>query len=99
MAALAHAYATSGARESALELLDELVTADGYRPSFEIAKVHLALGDADQAIEWLERAYDQHAHSMAFLMVDPQLEALHSDLRFIRLVTRVGLEATTRSTQ
>ncbi|MGH7576931.1 MAG: tetratricopeptide repeat protein, partial [Longimicrobiales bacterium] len=92
VAALAHAYVTSGDRESALELLAELVTADGYRPSFEIAKVQLALGDADRAIEWLERAYDQHAHSMAFLMVDPQLETLHSDPRFVQLVAKVGLD-------
>jgi TolB-like protein/DNA-binding SARP family transcriptional activator/Tfp pilus assembly protein PilF len=92
VAALAHAYATAGAREPALELLAELVDFGGYRPAFEIAKVHLALGDPDQAVEWLERAYEEHAHSMAFLRVDPQLDALHSHPRFIRLLERVGLD-------
>lgn len=67
-----------------------LLGADEYRPAFEIAKVYLALGERDRALDWLERAYDEHAHSMAFLKVDPQLEALHGDARFERLVARVG---------
>jgi len=90
-AALAHAYATFGETERARDLLAGLIAADAYRPAFEIAKVYLALGERDRALDWLERAYDEHAHSMAFLKVDPQLEALHEDVRFEKLVARVGL--------
>ena len=50
-----------------------------YVPSFEIAKAFLALADRPKAMEWLERAYEERAHSMAFLAVDPQLDDLKKD--------------------
>ena len=43
-----------------------------YVPSYEIAKVYLALGHSDDAVRWLEWAYDEQSHSMAFLRVDSQ---------------------------
>ncbi len=94
-AALAHALAGAGRVGEARRLLQELTAAgeDGsYQPSFEIAKVHLALGDEEAALDRLERAYEERSHSMAFLEVDPQLAALRSRPRFRRLVERVGLE-------
>lgn len=90
-AALAHTYATFGETERAREVLADLLAAEDYRPSFEIAKVYLALGERDNALDWLERAYDENTHSMAFLKVDPQLEALHGNERFEALVEKVGL--------
>lgn len=91
MAALAHAYATAGRRRQAGELLRELLSSgERYVPSFEVAKVYLALGEQDRALEWLEKAYDQRSHSMAFLKVDPQLVSLHPDPRFRDLLRRVG---------
>ncbi|MGH7664029.1 MAG: BTAD domain-containing putative transcriptional regulator [Gemmatimonadaceae bacterium] len=59
-----------------------------YVPAYEIAKVHLALGDRAEALDWLERAYEDRSHSMAFLRVDPQLAPLRGDSRFEALVTR-----------
>ena len=91
VAALARAYATFGEPERARELLAEMLAAGEYRPSYEIAKVYVALGEHDRAIDWLERAYEEHAHSMAFLKVDPQLEPLHGNARFERLAERVGV--------
>jgi TolB-like protein/lipoprotein NlpI len=57
-----------------------------YLPAYEIAKVHLALGDRRSAMSWLERAVDDSSHSRAFLHVDPQLAALRDDVRFRELV-------------
>jgi tetratricopeptide (TPR) repeat protein len=90
-AALAHALATAGRRDSARAVLAGL-TAPGerYVPSFEIAKAHLALGERATALDWLERAHEERAHSMAFLAVDPQLDALREDPRFEALRRRVG---------
>jgi tetratricopeptide (TPR) repeat protein len=91
VAALARAYATFGEPGRARELLREMLAAGEYRPSYEIAKVYVALGEHDRAIDWLERAYEEHAHSMAFLKVDPQLVPLHGNPRFERLAERVGV--------
>jgi DNA-binding SARP family transcriptional activator/TolB-like protein/Tfp pilus assembly protein PilF len=90
-AALAHAYAAAGRHGDARTLLYRVSASQPhYIPSFEVAKVHLALGDRDAALEWLERAYEQRSHSMAFLKVDPQLAALQTDARFRELLRRVG---------
>jgi len=57
-----------------------------YVPAFEIAKVHLALGDRPAALRWLARAVDDRSHSRAFLRTDPQLAALRGDAEFERLI-------------
>ena len=94
VAALAHAHARSGARDTVETLLGSLEaqSEDRYVPAFEIAKVYIALGDTPIALEWLQRAYDRRSHSMVFLKVDPQLAELRSNPQFKRLLTRVGLD-------
>lgn len=91
MVALARAHATFGEPDRARELLAEMRAAGEYQPSYEIAKVYVALGEHDRALDWLERACEEHAHSMAFLKVDPQLVPLHGNPRFQRLAERVGV--------
>jgi TolB-like protein/DNA-binding SARP family transcriptional activator/Tfp pilus assembly protein PilF len=91
-AALARGRVLAGDRRGAHELLNELETGDAYTPSYEIAKIHEALDDHDAALSWLERAFEQRSHSMAFLAVDPQLRDLHTEPRFHRLISDVGLD-------
>ncbi len=89
-AALAHVLAAAGRRDSARAVIAGLVKGEGYVPSFEIAKAYLALADRPKAMEWLERAYEERAHSMAFLAVDPQLDDLKNYPGFEALRRRVG---------
>jgi TolB-like protein/Tfp pilus assembly protein PilF len=88
LAVLAHARAAGGDPSGARELLREIEQrADGaYIPSFEIARVFVALDEPARALEWLERAAGERAHSIAFLTVDPALVPLRGDPRFERLV-------------
>jgi Flp pilus assembly protein TadD len=53
---LARAYAVSGRKAEAVELLNDLKTRSthGDPPAAEIAMVYPALGDKDQAMTWLE---------------------------------------------
>jgi TolB-like protein/DNA-binding SARP family transcriptional activator/Tfp pilus assembly protein PilF len=92
-AALARSLVLADDTAAARELLRELEAEPGYVPSFEIAKVHLALGDANAALLWLQRALEQRSHSIAFLAVDPQLRDLHGNAGYQRLVESVGLES------
>ena len=92
MSALAHALASAGNSAAARAILDEIFeqeTSGRYISSFAIAKVYLALGDIPAALTRLERAYDDRAHSMAYLRVDPQLRPLANEPRFRRLVEQV----------
>ncbi|HSJ25392.1 MAG TPA: BTAD domain-containing putative transcriptional regulator [Longimicrobiales bacterium] len=94
LAALARNHALTGDRQHARALLADLEERAGarYVPAFEVAKVHEALGDRVQALRWLERAREQRSHSIAFLVVDPQLARLRNDPDFARLVRDVGLD-------
>ena len=92
IASLARSLALHGQRAEAERLLRQLeasASAGRYVPSYEIGKVHEALGDPDQAMKWIERAFNQRSHSMVFLKVDPQLERLRSRPDFQRLVRQV----------
>ena len=92
VASLARSLALHGERAEAEALLRRLEARSDsgrYVPAFELAKVHEALGRPDRALKLLERAYDQRAHSMMFLKVDPQLARLRARPEFQRLVRQV----------
>ncbi|MGQ0714887.1 MAG: BTAD domain-containing putative transcriptional regulator [Gemmatimonadaceae bacterium] len=92
VASLARGHALAGDTAVAVALVRELETraARDYVSSYELAKIHLALGARDRALDLLERAYEERSHSMVFLGIDPQLRPLHGAPRFERLAARVG---------
>ena len=55
------------------------------------AMVHAALGDADAAFAWLDRAYDERRGWLCYLKVEPLLDGLRGDPRFARLQERMRL--------
>lgn len=90
---LAFAYALSGRKKEAQELLNALKerSARQYLDPSLIALVHGALADKDKAFEWLEKAYDARSPWMTWLKVEPKFDSLRSDARFADLMRRVGL--------
>lgn len=91
---LCYGYARAGKVDDAMKLLNTLEERleETHLDSYLVAQVYTALGDNDEALEWLERAYQQHSPNLAFLRVDPPLDPLRSDPRFKALVQRVGLD-------
>jgi TolB-like protein/Tfp pilus assembly protein PilF len=89
---LAMALALAGRELDARGILDDLEPAagTGYLPAYEIARAHLALGDPDSAVQWLQRARDDRSHSIAFLAVDPFLSPLRGHGGFQRLLRETG---------
>ncbi len=92
VASLARTRATAGDTAGATALLRELEdrSSRSYVPTYEVAKIHLAVGARDRALDLLERAYTERSHSMVFLGIDPQLRSLRGEPRFEALVRRVG---------
>lgn len=91
VAALGHAYAVSGKRGEAREIIAGLQSKRPPVSSFEIATVYAGLGDKDQAFKWLARAYEEHEVYLAYSFnVNPKLDSLRSDPRFAGLVRRLG---------
>ena len=91
IANLARAYVLSGKRNEAVELLNGLKNRSDLGNSIapEIAIIYASLGDTDQAMNWLEKAYDDRFNPGVLLR--PGFDPLRSDPRFRDLVRRTGL--------
>ncbi|HKR62014.1 MAG TPA: protein kinase [Pyrinomonadaceae bacterium] len=92
LAYLSRAYALSGRREEALKLVAQMqeLAKQRYVPAYGFAFPYAALGDKDQAFQWLERSLQDRAWEITYLKVDPAMDSLRSDPRFADLVRRVG---------
>jgi tetratricopeptide (TPR) repeat protein len=96
-AALAHTWALAGERSRAQRVLDRLtqVSRDQYFSPYFIAEIHLALGNREEALSWLERAYEARDYFFRWLAIDPRLDPLRSNPRFQALVERLKFPAST----
>jgi TolB-like protein/tetratricopeptide (TPR) repeat protein len=93
-AQLAYALAVAGQREDAQRILQMLLDTgrERYLPPFHIALAYAGLGNADAAMGWLERGYEDRGSSMSVVNVTPGFDDLRADARFRALVVRMGLE-------
>jgi TolB-like protein/Flp pilus assembly protein TadD len=87
---LGYVYARAGKKKDAQEILDQLSKGDRPR-AYQIATIYMALGEGQQTLSWLEKAYGQRSSFLRWLKVDPRFDPLRSDSRFADLLRRVGL--------
>lgn len=90
-ALLGYAFAISGRVNEARKLLEELHEAATKRyvdPAL-IAVVYSGLKEKDQALEYLEKAYENLSAWLALLNVSPFFDSLHTDPRFTSLLRRI----------
>jgi serine/threonine-protein kinase len=93
-ASLGHVYAVSGKSAKArgvLATFGEAAT-KGYVPAYWFALVHTGLGERDQALRYLERAYEERSTILAYVLIDPRLAPLREDPRFVALARRLAGE-------
>ncbi|MEO6392592.1 MAG: hypothetical protein ABIP75_12120, partial [Pyrinomonadaceae bacterium] len=92
-AALGHAYALAGNTTAAREILAELLalTETQHVSPYDIAILHSVLNEKNEAFAALERAFASRSEALVWLKVDPRLDPLRHDRRFIDLLRRVGL--------
>ena len=89
---VAHAEAKTGRQNEAREILARLTEAakTRYVPAYAFAVIHLALGEKDQALDWLEKAARDHGgRNINLIKVEPYLDPLRGDPRFETLVSRI----------
>jgi TolB-like protein/DNA-binding winged helix-turn-helix (wHTH) protein/Tfp pilus assembly protein PilF len=92
VSALAHAYACSGNRAQAERLLAELQreSRKQYVSPYYFALVYVGLGRNEQALDWLEQAFADRSNGLVFLKVEPELDQLRLNPRFIALQKKLG---------
>ncbi|HVT39434.1 MAG TPA: protein kinase [Gemmatimonadaceae bacterium] len=93
-AGLAFAYAVSGNRGAATEIVNDLKQRSGRElvPPFSIAVAYAGLGDTSQGIEWLNRGIDQKDTYIPENFFDPLLDPLRKDPTFGQAMARMGLK-------
>jgi len=91
--ALREAYAAAGWRGFWQKRLEQTLAwaKRGYFDKRYIAMIYLRLGEKEQALEWLQKAYEDHESALTMIKVHPVFDGLRSDPRFVDLVRRIGL--------
>ncbi len=84
----AHVLAATGKVDEASDILEELLTRrnETWVTAYEIAIIYCLIGDHDNSFKWLIQAEREHAVGFTFVRVDPHLENLRSDPRFLELI-------------
>jgi serine/threonine protein kinase/tetratricopeptide (TPR) repeat protein len=93
LACAATVYAAANKRQRAEELVSELRAQRelSYVSPLCLAEVSAALGDVDDAFNWLESAFAERTPFLVALGVSPAYDSLRSDPRFPSLLRRLGL--------
>jgi tetratricopeptide (TPR) repeat protein len=91
LAVLASIYGLQGRNDEAEALIKELKETARHRyvSGFFFAEAYVDLGQSDEAITWLERAYEEHDEWMVFANSYPGLDRLRSEPRFQALMRRM----------
>jgi serine/threonine-protein kinase len=91
--ALARGY-TEGGYPRALQRVAELLIARSrktYVSPWQIGTLYTRAGMNDEALDWLEKAYQAHDQNMPYLSVDPIFDILRDDPRYQDLLRRMNL--------
>ena len=93
LASLGRAYAKAGREKDARAILSRLDAASPERhvSAYHVALVHIALGETNAALDWLEQAYEQRSPWIGYLAVDPGLDPVRSQPRFRNLLAKARL--------
>jgi tetratricopeptide (TPR) repeat protein len=89
---LALVYGLAGRKSETKKIIGELKERSRHHYVFPsvFAYAYLGLGDKDQALTYLEQAYEEQDPALFFLKVDPFLDSLRSEPRFQALMRRVN---------
>jgi tetratricopeptide (TPR) repeat protein len=89
---LGFTYGKSGQKDKAVQTLDELnqLAQRRFVTPFCQALVYVGMGEDSQAIDWLEKAYEERSIWIGWLKVQPMLDPLRSNPRFQTLYQKMN---------
>jgi serine/threonine-protein kinase len=91
---LAIAYTKNGQNQKAQPLVDRLKlisqkkAASNYE--YSVGLYYSGTGQKEEALYWLERAYDSHDSELYWLKTEPMFKTLHGDPRYEELLRKIG---------
>jgi len=89
---LASLYARANRKDDARKLLEELQqqAQERYVAPYWIAMIYVGLDENDNAFKWFEKAYEERSWFLIFIKMDPWMDSVRSDPRYISLIRRIG---------
>jgi serine/threonine-protein kinase len=93
MAVKGYIQARAGMTEDSRASLHALHAASARRhvAAYYFAVVHAGLGENDEALDWLEKVYEERHVGALSLKMEPEFDGLHREPRFKALLGKVGL--------
>ncbi|MCJ7483478.1 MAG: protein kinase [Thermodesulfovibrionales bacterium] len=94
LGAIGHAYAKSGQKKKAQEILCRLkeLSKTKYNSPINEALIFLGLDEKDQMFEYLEKAYNERSFMIPSLKVAPAYDSVRQDPRYLELLKKIGLD-------
>jgi len=90
LSGLAYAYGKTGKRAKSRKALDRLLAhADQRVPPYFVAFAWAGLGNADEALNYLEQAHVERHPWLFYLKSEPAFDSLRSHARFADLLQRI----------
>ena len=91
---LAIAYTKNGQDQKAQPLVDRLKLISQKKaatsPEYSVGLYYSGIGQKEEALDWLERAYKSHDTELYFLKIEPMFKTLHGDPRYEELLRKIG---------
>ena len=78
-------------KQASDEAIDILTRSSNGPTAYHMATLYEFRGQHNEALDWLELAYEQRDDELPFLLMDPLLVGLRSEPRWNRLVEKLGL--------
>jgi tetratricopeptide (TPR) repeat protein len=89
---LGYAYALAGQEVEARKMLEKLKEPNPrYGAAFAITRIYAALGEKDQAFEWLRKACDERVPYVIWIKVDPTMDNLRKEPKFAEILKEMQL--------
>jgi serine/threonine protein kinase/tetratricopeptide (TPR) repeat protein len=89
----AWAYAKSGKRDLAKALVERQIriSTNTYVAPFHIAGAYVGLNQKQEALEWLEKAYQERSDQVTYIAKDPRFDSIRNEPEFQELLRKIGL--------
>ena len=87
----AFAYHSLGRQQASEAALRELIARYGGGAAYEVAGVYAYRGEVDKALEWLDRAYQQHDSGLTYLKSDGLVLGPAPEPAYIELLKKMAL--------
>jgi eukaryotic-like serine/threonine-protein kinase len=93
MSAMAYVYAAQERTDEARRILEELehLASQGYVSPYSLARVHIGLGQFDEAFAQLEKTFQERHGILSYIKVEPMFDRIREDARYTDLLRRLGL--------